>query len=103
VSQSAACNCVHDAEERLARWLLMTHDRSDGEELLLTQDALAQMLGVTRPTVTLVARALQRAGMIRYTRGRVTVVDRRGLEEASCECYGLIRQQYERLLPATYP
>ena len=97
--QTAACNSVHMVEERCARWLLMSHDRSDDDTLALTQEYLADMLGVCRSTVTLAAGALQRAGLIRYRRGAITVLDRLGLEDASCECYRIIREQYERLLP----
>jgi CRP-like cAMP-binding protein len=97
--QTAACNSVHMVEERCARWLLMSHDRSDGGTLALTQEYLADMLGVCRSTVTLAAGALQRAGLIRYRRAAITVLDRPGLEAASCECYQVIREQYERLLP----
>jgi CRP-like cAMP-binding protein len=97
--QTAACNSVHMVEERCARWLLMSHDRSDDDTLALTQEYLADMLGVCRSTVTLAAGALQRAGLIRYRRGAITVLDRLGLEAASCECYRVIREQYERLLP----
>jgi CRP-like cAMP-binding protein len=96
--QTAACNSVHMVEERCARWLLMSHDRSDDDTLALTQEYLADMLGVCRSTVTLAAGALQRAGLIRYRRGAITVLDRLGLEAASCECYRIIREQYERLL-----
>ena len=99
--QTAACNSVHMVEERCARWLLMSHDRSDDDTLGLTQEYLAEMLGVCRSTVTLAAGALQRAGLIRYRRGAITVLDRLGLEAASCECYRVIREQYERLLPRT--
>lgn len=99
--QTAACNSVHMVEERCARWLLMSHDRSDGDTLALTQEYLAGMLGVCRSTVTLVAGALQRAGLIHYRRGAIRVLDRPGLETASCECYRVIRTQYERLLPRT--
>lgn len=99
VLQSVACNGVHAVDERCARWLLMTHDRSEGDTFALTQEYLAQMLGVHRPTVSIAARALQRAGLIRYSRGAITVLDRPGLEEASCECYRIIRRHYERLLP----
>jgi CRP-like cAMP-binding protein len=99
--QTAACNSVHTVEERCARWLLMSDDRSDGDTLALTQEYLAGMLGVCRSTVTLVAGALQRAGLIRYRRGAITVLDRPGLERASCECYRVIRTQYELLLPRT--
>ena len=97
VAQTAACNASHVVEERCARWLLMTHDRLDGDELPLTHEFLAFMLGVRRAGVTLALRALRDRGLIRYTRGRVTVVDRAGLERASCECYRSVRAHYERL------
>ena len=87
VAQSTACNAVHSVEQRLARWLLMAHDRVGNDEFLLTQEFVAMMLGATRPTVTVVAGTLQRAGLITYHRGRVTIVDREQLESASCECY----------------
>jgi len=87
VMQSTACNAVHSVEQRLARWLLMAHDRVERNEFPLTQEFVAMMLGATRPTVTGVAGTLQRAGLITYHRGRVTVVDRTALERASCECY----------------
>jgi len=95
--QTAACNSVHLVEERCARWLLMSHARSDGETLSLTQEYLAEMLGVCRSTVTVAAGALQRAGLIRYRRGAIEVLDRAGLEAAACECYRVIRSHYERL------
>lgn len=94
VLQSVACNGVHSVEERAARWLLMCHDRSHGDTFLLTQEFLAEMLGVSRPAVSTVARTLQRAGLIRYSRGVMTVEDRPGLEEASCECYRIISREY---------
>jgi CRP-like cAMP-binding protein len=99
--QTAACNSVHMVEQRCARWLLISHDRSDSDTLTLTQAYLAGMLGVCRSTVTLAAGALQRAGLIHYRRGAIRVLDRLGLEAASCECYRVIRNQYERLLPLT--
>ena len=98
VARSAACNQVHSIEERAARWLLMTHDRVGSDEFPLTQEFLAQMLGVRRATVNTAAGMLQRAGYITYSRGRVRVVDRRGLEASACECYGVIRDDYERLV-----
>jgi CRP-like cAMP-binding protein len=98
VSQSAACNRVHSIEERCARWLLMTHDRVPGDRFELTQEFLAEMLGVRRPSVSIAASILQRAGFIRYSRGRVEVVDRAGLESAACECYGVIAREYARLI-----
>jgi CRP-like cAMP-binding protein len=87
VSQAAACNRLHSNEERLSRWLLMSHDRVGVDEFAITHEFLAQMLGARRATVSLSAGALQAAGFIRYQRGRVTVVDRAGLEGAACECY----------------
>lgn len=98
VSQSAACNRAHSIDERCARWLLMTHDRVPGDRFDLTQEFLAEMLGVRRPSVSVAASILQRAGFIRYSRGRVEVVDRAGLESAACECYGVIAREYERLI-----
>jgi CRP-like cAMP-binding protein len=97
-AQHAACNRLHALEERCARWLLMTHDRVDGDVLPLKQQFLAEMLGVHRPAVTLAAGALQKAGVIRYTRGKVTVLDRAALEGAACECYGIIARRAEQLL-----
>lgn len=87
IMQSTACNAVHSIEQRLARWLLMAQDRVGTQEFPLTQEFVAMMLGATRPTVTIVAGTLQRAGLITYHRGRVTIVDREALESASCECY----------------
>lgn len=100
--QNVACNAAHVVERRCARWLLMTHDRSEGDSFALTQEFLAQMLGVRRSTVTVVARALQKAGLIRYHRGAITVLDRPGLEAAACECYRIVRDRYEQLLPHTF-
>jgi len=88
VMQSTACNAVHSIEQRLARWLLMAHDRVESDEFSLTQEFAAMMLGATRQTVTVVAGTLQRADLIAYQRGRITIVDRPGLEQACCECYG---------------
>jgi CRP-like cAMP-binding protein len=87
VAQSTACNAVHSVEQRLARWLLMAHDRVGRNDFPLTQEFVAMMLGATRPTVTVVAGTLQKAGLITYHRGHVTIVDRERLESASCECY----------------
>lgn len=95
--QSTACNALHDVEQRCARWLLMTHDRMHEQDFSLSHEFLAVMLGVRRPTVTLVAGTLQRAGLIRYTHGRVTVLERRNLEQAACECYPIIRGHFNRL------
>jgi CRP-like cAMP-binding protein len=98
VAQSAACNHFHPIQQRCARWLLMTHDRMQSDQFLLTQEFLAMMLGVQRTGVTVAAGALQRDGLIRYSRGNVTILDRRGLEEHSCECYGVSRMEFDRLL-----
>jgi CRP-like cAMP-binding protein len=87
VAQSTACNAIHSVEQRLARWLLMAHDRMETEDFPLTQELVAMMLGARRPTVTVVAGTLQRAGLIKYRHGHVTIVDRENLEAASCECY----------------
>ena len=87
VMQSTACNAVHSVEQRLARWLLLAHDRVGRDEFPLTQEFVAMMLGAARPTVTVVAGTLQKAGLITYHRGHVTVVNRQELEAASCECY----------------
>ncbi len=92
-TQLAACNRLHAVDERLARWLLMSHDRIGGMTMPLTQEFLAQMLGTRRSTVSLAASILQRRGMITYTRGNVTIVDRRRLEDAACDCYSIIVQQ----------
>jgi len=98
ISQTVACNHLHSVQERMCRWLLMTHDRAGGDEFFLTQEFLAQMLGVRRPSVTVVAGILQHAGLIRYRRGRMAVLDRKGLEEGACECYGVVRREFDRLL-----
>jgi CRP-like cAMP-binding protein len=100
ISQSVACNGLHSLEERLARWLLMTHDRAASDELALTQEFLAMMLGVRRAGVTNAAIALQADGYINYRRGHITILDRPGLEEASCECYSVVRAEYGRVLKA---
>jgi CRP-like cAMP-binding protein len=86
--QSTACNAAHQVEQRLARWLLMAHDRMQVDSFALTQEFAAMMLGTSRPTVTLIAGALQSAGLIDYRRGHLTIRNREGLEDASCECYG---------------
>ena len=101
VSQSVACNRLHDIEQRCARWLLMTHDRvGDVETFPLKHEFLALMLGVRRAGVTTAAGVLQERGLIRYRRGIIRVIDRGGLESAACECYGVVRAQFDRLLPA---
>ena len=99
VAQSAACAHHHPLEQRCCRWLLMTHDRMNSDEFLLTQEFLAMMLGIrSRPGVTIAAGALQRAGLIRYKRGHVTILDRPGLEQRSCECYEISKREFDRLL-----
>jgi CRP-like cAMP-binding protein len=92
IAQTAACNRLHDIEQRLARWLLMTQDRVDSESLPITHDFIATMLGTDRSTVSLAASVLQRKELIKYTRGAVKIVNRRKLEDSACECYGVIRQ-----------
>jgi CRP-like cAMP-binding protein len=93
VTQTAACNALHATESRLARWLLQTRDRIESDVLPLTQEFLSQMLGVRRTTVTLVASQLEQAGVIQNRRGRIVVVDRKGLEDVACECYAIVRDQ----------
>ena len=100
--QNVACNASHTVERRCARRLLMSLDRSDGDTFALTQELLAEMLGVRRSTVTLIDRALQKAGLIQYRRGAITVLDRSGLEAAACECYRVVRERYEDLLPHAF-
>ena len=98
VSQSTACNRLHAAEERLARWLLICRDRIGRDDIPITHEAMAMMLGVRRATVTEAAGALQQRGLIRYRRGVITIIDRERLEAASCECYGIVRAEFDRLL-----
>lgn len=99
--QIAACNAVHSVEARCCRWLLSMHDRVGLDDLPLTHELLAEMLGVRRSTLSLAAQSLQRAGLIGQHRGAIAVEDRAGLEKAACECYGSIRRSFERLLPPT--
>jgi CRP-like cAMP-binding protein len=101
--QTVACNAVHPVEARCCRWILNMHDRADSDTLPLTHEFLAEMLGVQRSTVSVVTRTFQTAGLIRQNRGGITVIDRAGLEGMACECYGKVRQIYNRLLPSTYP
>jgi CRP-like cAMP-binding protein len=99
ISQAVACNVVHEIQQRTAKWLLETHDRAAGADTFdLTQEFLADMLGVTRPSVSVAARTLQNAGLITHRRGSISVLDRLALEEASCECYGVVRREYDRLV-----
>jgi CRP-like cAMP-binding protein len=97
-SQTAACNGRHSLERRLARWLLMAHDRLESDNLPVTQELAALMLCVYRPSVTVVAGILQRAGLIRYGRGHLTVLDRAGLEAAACDCYSVVNRRFASLL-----
>ncbi len=98
LSRNSACNRAHEVEQRLARWLLLTHDRAYADTFPLTQEFMAHMLGVSRPSVSIAAGILQRAGLISYARGNITVTDRPGLEAASCKCYRVIRSQFDRLI-----
>jgi CRP-like cAMP-binding protein len=95
--QSTACMALHPVQQRCCRWLLMAHDRVGGSDFQLSHEFLAMMLGSTRPTVTMVAGALQKAGVIKYIHGRITILDRPKLEEASCECYATVKQHFDRL------
>jgi CRP-like cAMP-binding protein len=98
MQQTAACNALHSAERRLCRWILQVHDRIDEDVIELTQDFLAQMLAVRRPTVTLIAQNLQSAGLIRYRRGRITILDRAGLEKLACECVDELRSKTRHII-----
>jgi CRP-like cAMP-binding protein len=98
IAQTTACNHAHSVQQRMCRWLLMTHDRVGADEFQLTQEFLAQMLGVRRPSVTVAAGLLQSSGLISYRRGRIRIADRAGLEKGACECYETMRQEFDRLL-----
>src|SRR5215471_7553271 len=100
VQQSVACNALHALEARLCRWLLQTHDCIDGDAIPLTQEFLGQMLGVRRTTVTIAARLLQSAGLLRYRRGLIHIIDRAALEEIACECYAVVRHNLDKVFPA---
>ena len=100
MAQTAVCNRHHSLDQQLCRWLLLSLDRLQGSELLMTQDLIANMLGVRREGVTESALKLQAAGLIQYARGRIKVLDRPGLEKRTCECYAVVKQEYDRLLPA---
>lgn len=97
-SQSVACNALHTLEQRFARWMLISHDRVHGNEFLLTQQYIATMLGTHRSTVSMVAGAFQRSGILQFRRGVITILDREGLENACCECYAICRHQFKRFL-----
>jgi len=101
MSQTAVCNRHHSMDQQLCRWLLLSLDRLPGNELVMTQELIANMLGVRREGVTEEALKLQKAGLISYVRGRITVLNRPGLEERSCECYAVVKKEYDRLLPLT--
>ncbi|HLL77572.1 MAG TPA: Crp/Fnr family transcriptional regulator [Pyrinomonadaceae bacterium] len=98
MSQTAVCNRLHAIEQQLCRWLLLSHDRLDSDELVMTQELIANMLGVRREGVTAAAGRLQEQGLISYVRGRIRILDRPGLEAAVCECYGVVKDEYDRLL-----
>ena len=98
VQQTVACNAMHTTEERMCRWLLMMHDRAEGEALPYTHDFLAHMLGANRKSVTLAALSMQAAGLISYRRGRIQVLDRPGLEKAACECYAIVKERFDAFL-----
>jgi CRP-like cAMP-binding protein len=100
MAQTAVCNRHHSLDQQLCRWLLLSLDRLRDNELVMTQELIANMLGVRREGVTGAALHLQEAGLIRYTRGRITVLDRAGLEKRTCECYAVVKKEYDRLLPA---
>ena len=97
---TAACNRLHSLEQRCCRWLLIAHDNAIAATFPLTHEFLAMMLGVQRSGVSIAARSLQKAGLIEYTRGRVTITDQPGLEEAACECYGVMRGEFDKLFAA---
>jgi CRP-like cAMP-binding protein len=99
MAQTAVCNRHHSLDQQLCRWLLLSLDRLQGNELVMTQELIANMLGVRREGVTEGALKLQQAGLIRYARGRISVLDRDGLEKRSCECYAVVKKEYDRLLP----
>jgi CRP-like cAMP-binding protein len=101
MAQTAVCNRHHSLDQQLCRWLLLSLDRLQGSDLVMTQELIANMLGVRREGVTEAASNLQRAGLIAYRRGHITVLDRKGLEQRTCECYAVVRREYERLLPGT--
>src|SRR5450631_1275462 len=98
VQQTVACNAMHSTEERMCRWLLMMHDRAEGESLTYTHEFLAHILGANRKSVTLAAQSMQSAGLISYRRGTIQVLDRQALEKASCECYAIVRERFDAFL-----
>jgi CRP-like cAMP-binding protein len=100
MAQTAVCNRHHSLDQQLCRWLLLSLDRLQGDQLVMTQELIANMLGVRREGVTEAALKLQRMGLITYARGRITVLDRAGLEKSTCECYAVVKKEYDRLLPS---
>jgi CRP-like cAMP-binding protein len=103
ISQTAVCNRLHPIEQRLCRWLLMTRNRVPSDEILMTHEFIAHMLGVRREGVTAAAHHLQKAGLIRYRHGHITILDREGLEAATCECYRVVKDEFDRLLGQQIP
>lgn len=103
ISQTAVCNRLHKVEQQLCRWLLINHDQMQTNKLVMTQELIANMLGVRREGVTIAAKKLQEKGLIKYVRGTITMLDRKGLEKASCECYQIVMNEYERLLGKYIP
>ena len=101
MAQTAVCNRHHSLDQQLCRWLLLSLDRLQSNELVMTQELIANMLGVRREGVTESALKLQQAGLIRYARGHISVLDRKGLEQRTCECYAVVKKEYDRLLPPT--
>jgi CRP-like cAMP-binding protein len=98
VQQTVACNAMHSTEEKMCRWLLMMHDRAEGEVLAYTHEFLSHMLGANRKSVTLAAQSMQTSGLISYRRGKIQILDRPGLEKASCECYAIVRERFDAFL-----
>jgi CRP-like cAMP-binding protein len=98
IQQTVGCNALHTVEERMCRWLLMMHDRAEGEALHYTQQFLSEILGANRTTVSLAAQAMQDKGLIDYRRGKMQVTDRAGMEKASCECYAIVRRRFDSFL-----
>jgi CRP-like cAMP-binding protein len=103
MAQTAVCNRHHSLDQQLCRWLLLSLDRLQGNDLVMTQELIANMLGVRREGVTEAALKLQRSGLISYSRGHISILDRPGLEERSCECYAVVKKEYDRLLPGSLP
>ena len=103
ISQTAVCNRLHTVDQQLCRWLLINHDQLETNKLVMTQELIANMLGVRREGVTIAAKKLQEKGLIKYARGTITMLDRKGLEDAACECYQVVMEEYNRLLGKYIP